>query len=555
VQIGEDDTADKVLVAELVRKDGILLKFENYEKFREKGFIKQSVEAGDNVYAANDGDEFRAEVAGYPKIDHFVSEDGEAKCLRVIIEPLFRFSPDMMKASVVIHPPLADGNSLQQFGIEELLTEAGITYGLDQEKLEKVQHCIDSGLMEFNTIAIATGRECGLSEDAYLNFEIEIGPIAGKLLPDGSIDFRERRIMVPVSDGQLLATKIPAASGTHGVNVLGEEVVAAPGKDIAIKTSGEAYYDPETMQVRATSDGVLSVVRGSVLTVSSRHEVAGDIDFETGNIESKNSIVIRGSVQPGFQVKAGGDLEIGKTVSSANIECQANVVIKGGITGRKTQISAEGDTDILFIEQGRVVSGGNCVVRKQVYYSSIHSGENIRCKRDSVVVGGELVAAGSISVGDVGSDKSTAAFLAAGVLPERLELYRQLKSQQADLQSAILRQLETGGGRSRKLRHMEREAAGIKQKLMRMNMIPGTGLYSRAGAGDDDQFTAEEYSVEYSIDITEISIEVFGTLQAGTLLQIGNRTLTVDKTISSRKFRLNDNRKRILALPLGRKRA
>ncbi len=554
VQIGEDEAADKVVVAELVRKDGLLLSFENYAKDKEQGFVKQPVEAGGNVYTSRNGDEYRAEVAGYPKIDRFVAEDGETKCLRVGVEPLFQISPDNMKVRVAIHPPLVDGNSLQQIGLDELLTEAGITYGLDREQLTKAQHCIDEGLMEFNTLEIASGSECGRSEDAYLQFEIEIGPIAGKELPDGSIDFRERRIMVPVSAGQVLATKIPARPGTAGVNVLGEEVAAAPGKDITVKTSGEARYSPENAQVIATADGVLSVVRDSVLAVSSRQEISGDIDFATGNIESNNSVIIRGSVQPGFQVKAGGDLEIGRTVSSAVIESLANVVIKGGITGKKTKIRATGDVDILFVEQGRIVSGGNCVVRKQVYYSSIHADENIRCRKESVVVGGELVAAGSITLGDVGSDKSTATFLAAGVLPERLELYRHLKSQQSELQSEIIRQLETGGGRSRKLRNMEREAAGIKQKLMRINMIPGTGLYSRAGVGDDDLFTAEEYSAEYSIDIAEIHIDVAGTLQAGTMLQIGNRTLTVDKTISNRVFRLNGNLKRIMALPLSRRR-
>jgi uncharacterized protein (DUF342 family) len=291
------------------------------------------------------------------------------------------------------------------------------------------------------------------------------------------------------------------------------------------------------MEVTATSAGALSVVRDTVIKVSARQKIGGDIDFSRGNVESGNCLIIRGSVMPGFTVKAEGDIEIGGTVSSATIEGQANVVIKGGITGQKTKISAEGDADILFIEQGEIVCGGNCVVRKQGYYSSIHANGDIRCKNDSVVMGGELVAAGSISLGDVGSDKATPCLVAAGVVPERLDLYRQLKNNLVELQEEVIQLMQMHGGRSRKLRHLEREVEDIKQQLHRLSMIPGSGLYSRAGKEEDPRFSEEEYSIENSIDMKKIGIEVFGSIQAGTTIRIGNRTLVLDKNISCRLFR------------------
>jgi hypothetical protein len=358
---------------------------------------------------------------------------------------------------------------------------------------------------------------------------------------------------VPVLAGQVLARKIPALPGTVGVDVFGREIEAPPGKDIKVRTSGDVTYSQDTMEVTATSAGALSVVRDNVIKVSARQKIGGDIDFSIGNVESGNCLIIRGSVLPGFSVKAEGDIEIGGTVSSATVEGLANIVIKGGITGQKTKILAEGDADILFIEQGEIVSGGNCVVRKQGYYSSIHAGGDIRCKQDCVVVGGELVAAGSITLGDVGSDKATPCLVAAGVMPERLDLFRQLKHTLVEYQEEIIQLMQMQGGRSRKLRQLEREVEHIKQQLQRLNMIPGTGLYSRAGKGDDPRFTDEEYSADNSIDLKKIGIEVFGSIQAGTTIQIGNRTLVLDKNISSRLFRLNDTMLRILAVPLGRK--
>ena len=555
MQIGEDDSGDRIVVAELVHKDDVILSFEDFAKFQDRGFAKQPVTAGDNTYFSEDATYLYAAVPGYPRVERFRSEtEGEGDGLKISIEPLFRVTADKMKATLAIHPPLPEGRSLMREDLDQLLAEAGIIHGLDAERVAGAKQYIQQGLIEFHSIPIATGQECGASRDAYLNFLTEIGPIAGKLMKDGTIDFRERRVMVPVSEGEVLAMKIPAQAGTAGVNVFGEKIEASPGKDIMVKTTGDVVFDPDTNEVRATAGGVLSVVRENVISVSSRKKIEGDIDFATGNVESKNCLVIKGSVQPGFLVKADGDIEISGTVSSATIESLANIVIKSGITGQKTRIAADGDVDILFIEQGRIYCGGNCVVRKQAYYSTIHAGGDIRCKRESTVVGSELVAAGSMTFGDVGSEKANPLLLAAGVVPERFDKYREMQKNLSEMQSDIIQQLQMGGGRSRKLRQMERDVEELKLQLKRMNMIPGSGLYSRAGVTDEGNFSREEMSDEYSIDLREISIEVQGSIQAGTTIQIGNRNLLLDKTISFRLFKLSDNLKRILAVPPPRRR-
>lgn len=556
MQIGEDVLGERVAVAELVRKGALLLSFENFARFQERGFTRQPIQAGDNTSISDDQNELYAQVPGYPRIDRVhPAEEGGSDTLVVKVEPLFRVSPDAMKAVLAIHPPLPEGRSLHQENLDELLNEAGIAFGVDQESLGRAKEYLTQGLTEFHTIPIASGRECGPSQDAFLKFLIEIGPIAGKLFRDGTIDFRERRVMVPVSEGEVLAVKVPATAGTAGINVFGETIESRPGKDIVVKTSGDVIFDHETNEVRATAGGVLSVVRGSVISVSSRQKIDGDIDFGIGNIESKNCLLIRGSVLPGFQIKADGDVEIGGTVNSALVESRANIVIKGGITGQKTIISADGDVDILFVEQGTITCGGTCVIRKQAYYSTIHAGGDIMCRRDSVVVGGELVAAGSVILGDIGSEKAHPSLLAAGVVPERLVQLREMQRDLAALQQEIIQQLQTGGGRSRRIRQMEREVAELKQKLARFNLIPGSGLYSRAGQGDDPQFSAEEYADEYAVDLRTISIEVQGAIQEGTIIQIGNRNMVLDKTITFRLFKLSDNLKRVLAVPPPRRRA
>lgn len=557
--IGEDGMGDKVMVTELVHRHGPLLSFDKVASRERQGMKKQPVMAGDNTrWTSREQNVLQATVPGYPRIERGVlAEEGRVETLVVSVEPLVRVRPDAMQAMLAVHPPLERGCSLASENLDQLLTEAGVVYGLDEEKLTEARRYVRQGLIEFCAIEVAQGQVCGPSRDAFLQFLVEIGPIAGKLLKDGTIDFRERRVMVPVNTGEVLARKIPARPGTAGINVFGQRLEAEMGRDIEVKVSGDVTFDRESNEVRATADGVLSVVRGSVISVSSRQKIKGDIDFGIGNVESRNCLAISGSVQPGFHVKADGDIEIGGTVSQATVTGAANVVIKGGITGQKTRVVADGDVDFLFIEQGRVDCGGNCVVRKQAYYSSIYAGGDIRCRRDGIVVGGELVAAGSMTLGEVGSARARPAFLAAGVEPERLEKYRQLKTTLAGLEQEIIQRMQVvGAGRSRRVRQMEREAAEIRLQLKRLNMIPGTELYSRIDKkGDEEgQAGAEAGPGSGGIDLQDITIEIQGSILAGSRIQIGNRSMLLEKTVGLRLFKLSDNQKHIMAVPLSKKR-
>ena len=79
-------------------------------------------------------------------------------------------------------------------------------------------------------------------------------------------------------------------------------------------------------------------------------EVNGDVDLSTGNIEFVGNVIVRGSVQTGFFVKAGGDVEITGTVSGGIVEGK-DVVIRMGIIGMQNgYVSAVQDLQAKFIQ-------------------------------------------------------------------------------------------------------------------------------------------------------------------------------------------------------------
>lgn len=557
IKIGENYPMEKLPVTELVKKDQVLVEFTDTDLPETDKLLRRSVIAGANAYLSEDKNQVLAEITGYPRIDFCPAQESEEKLLDVSVEPLFHLSKDMMEASIIIKPLLYNYTTLSSEDLYRLLTSAGIMSGVVYKQLNLTKECVRKGFTDSDRIMLARGKEPIAGTDAYLKFKLEIGPIAGELLKDGSIDFRERKIMVPVSAGQVIATKVPATKGTPGVTVLGESIAQRPGLDIKVKTSDDAVYSPENRQVSATSDGVLSVVQDNVIKVCSKQEIPGDIDYSTGNIESRSSVVIHGSVFPGFQVKTGGDLEIRGSVMSTQVSSLANIVIKGGIIGNASSVTASGDVDIHFIEQGQIRCDGNCVIRKQCYYSHISAGGNIRCEKHSTIVGGELISEGNISLGDAGAQGADPVFIAAGVIAQRLFLSRKLRQRLEEYQASIIQRLKgyTGVARTKKLRSLKGGIEEMKLQHLRINMIPGTGLYSRSSEETDTtqpgQTVTQNAQTDTRIaDISRISIDFYGTIFAGTLLQIGNRTLTVKNTIARQRFKLDDTKSHILAMPL-----
>jgi len=542
---------EKILVSELVRKGQLLADYPNADKLGSKRYKKGDLKAGTNTEHSNNGLTLHALVAGYPKIT-MQRQKNDAVVPVISVIPLVNVSFDRLSASLRIYPPLPDREALRQDNLEDLIGSSGLCHGIERDAIEEAKGIIAVGAAEITDIPVAAGTMPVEGTDAYLTYQIEIGPITGLQLKDGSIDYRERRTMVGVKEGEVIATKVPAVPGTPGKNVLGESIEPKSGKDIRILTLGDAQFFEESLEVRATKDGILSIVKDNSIKVSSKEKIDGDVDFNVGNIDAQGCLTIGGSVQPGFKVKSGGDLKIAGSIMSTQVDCEANCVVEGGITGKGSQLITGGDADIKFIEQSTLKADGLVVIRSQSYFSHVSSKSDIRCNPSSIVMGGSLIAAGNLSLGTVGSETSDAATIGAGIDPERLEQYQQLQQSLTDQQNELIQWIQLhGNGQSRKIRKMESEIDETRTQLNTCNLIPGTELFSRSGSGSSREEIDELNPLYHAgLNIDTIIIELTGTAYGGTTVMIGNRSLILGKEVSKRQFKLSRDMKRIIALPL-----
>ncbi len=533
----EQETTSGVYTAEIIHKDQILISKIQANAAAgtegQKNAEPKHLELLPGAYSemSEDGSALKALITGYPHLEQKMT--GGSLSVKVDIVPLVYIAEDNMQALLTLYPALTNIPPLDKMQLTDILHEESIIYGIDQAMLQESIDQLANLKRPLYNIPIARGILPIDGKDAYLRFELEIGPIPGKILRDGTIDFRERKIFTGVDENQVIACKVPETTGSPGINISGESIPQWPGKDIVVKISGDAAYIPETRQVIATRAGVLSTVNGNDIKVSAKQTISGDIDFSVGNIESKNNVDIKGCVHPGFRVQTGGDLLIGGNVEAATISSKGNVVVKGGLLGETTRLETQGDADINFIERAQLIAGGGIILRKGAYYSTVIGDSDICCSPESRIVGGEFCCTGNFAGGNVGSYQAGPATIAAGVDNKRYKKYARLKQQIADLEAKLTTLNDRDITKSVVEEIYQKygdELQELQSLLRRFNLIPETPLYSRT---------------EPTFNHCDARITIHGTAAIATQLRIGNLMRTLDDEYTAVEFYIDDNSGRI----------
>ncbi len=337
-------------------------------------------------------------------------------------------SKNKMEAYLTVYPARGGKPATRQ-DVENALKEKNVVYGVIDEIIDKAV-----SLQQISEpLVVARGCPPVDGENARIDFKFKKDEIAGKPteLLDGRVDFYNLNLIQNVEPGDILAVKIPATPGTPGYTVTGEEIPAKPGKDIQIGIGKNVELIDNNTTALSTARGHV-VVTGGKISVSTVYEVAGDVDFNTGNIEFNGSVIVKGSIREGFQVVADGDVEVMNTIADGIVQCTGNLKVRNGIVGKKTSIKAGGSVFTRFIENSKVESGGDVVVGEAIMHSKVSAKKTVTVGGKGVIVGGLVRAGEEISCRIVGSPLATVTELEAGVSPElRREHARILKEKQA----------------------------------------------------------------------------------------------------------------------------
>lgn len=326
-------------------------------------------------------------------------------------------SRDRMEATLQVNLP----KGCRKVTIVEVMDKikhAGIVYGIDNAAIEAAFSRPGSTVVCAKGLLPVNGNNASITY--FVDLESKGRPVE---LEDGRVDFKNLNMFTTVQKDELLAEKVPATQGTAGMDILGNEVPAKPGKDLVLPT-GKNVYAVDGVRVHAGQAGQLLFISNKI-NVIPLIEVNGDVDLSTGNIEFVGSVIVKGSVQTGFTVKADGNVEIAGNISGGIVEGK-NVIVRMGIQGmNKGYIKAAENVIAKYIENATVYAGKDVIVSDVVLHSKVSAAKRVVVEeRRGLIVGGQISAGEEIRAKVIGTNSATNTDIEVGVNPALREEYQ-----------------------------------------------------------------------------------------------------------------------------------
>ena len=254
----------------------------------------------------------------------------------------------------------------------------------------------------------------------------------GKITDHGTIDFKDRGDVPFVKAGVVLAEKIPGVDGKPGTDIFGELIPSDQAVDQPLKSGPGTVVSEDGLKIMAAMDGQpLMTVHGEVSVMKELH-IPGDVDYTTGNIIFNGSIIVKGSINPGFIIK-GGALTA-RDANGAEIDVAGNIEISGGVMD--SVIRAGGAVQAMYMSGTKVDAYGDVLVKKEVVDCKIRTsgafnGETVR------IVSSLVSAKKGILARQIGTDVSRPCTLRVGISDHTEKKIRYLRTEVEDRKNEL----------------------------------------------------------------------------------------------------------------------
>ncbi|MCK9328806.1 MAG: FapA family protein [Candidatus Cloacimonetes bacterium] len=232
-------------------------------------------------------------------------------------------------------------------------------------------------------ILLAEGKQPSKGQDAKIEFLVDIVSKHQQKDENDKMDYREVKQFPSIGANEALAKKILAIPGENGYDIYDNVIPAANPKDLILKNGPNTYKEENDKEIIIYSkeDGLIEF-KNNIISVFPQLNISGDIDFSTGNINTKVNVHINGNVKTGFKIISEKNVFIkGIIEDNCQIEAGGDLIINGGSPGANTNITCQGNMSVKFIE------GGNIFVKGKLSVQRFILAANIECLDTITVMG------------------------------------------------------------------------------------------------------------------------------------------------------------------------
>ncbi len=353
---------------------------------------------------------------------------------------------DEMHGNIIVDAPGMSGADLSYEQIYNAVEAQGVRCGINPDKIKEfVDNPVYSTPYE---VASAILPEDG--HDAYVqyNFETDQNKLKARESESGNVDFKELNKIQNVVEGQVLATKIPATRGKGGKTLFGHYLEAKAGKDINVQLGQNVKFDKDGVTIVAAIDGQVLFVNEKI-TVEPLLMLDA-VNIKSGNVKFVGSVIVKGSVEDGFDVRASGTIDIGGSVGKCHIESEhGDVIIHQGVFGKNEgEIKAGKSLWCKFVQETKIEVEQNVIATDSLMNCDITAMKNIVAYgKKAQITGGTLFATEEICARTLGSPGGgTTTTLSVGIDPrakkklddllkEQSEVVKELENIELDIQT------------------------------------------------------------------------------------------------------------------------
>jgi uncharacterized protein len=309
-----------------------------------------------------------------------------------------RISPDKLSAFLTVIAGPADYPSEED--IYEDLHINNIVFGILADQIKKIVE----DKKPVSSVLIA----CGTIPKGALDWAISIeNPRKPTITKGNRADFKTLVSYQYVNKDDVLVTLLDSSQSTPGKTITGLDI--APAED--------ELYLPEYKNIRSSDDKKSLIAdqsgyihwENNVLIIDDVFHVKGDVDYGTGNLKLKGSVIIDGDVRSGFRVETDGSIFIGGTVDAAHLYAQnGDITITNGILGQdRAKVLCGGSLTCGFMQDASVAVKKDVTIERYAINCIISSGGIVKTTNpDSVIRGGIVTAEKGIITNEAGSERS-----------------------------------------------------------------------------------------------------------------------------------------------------
>jgi len=285
----------------------------------------------------------------------------------------------------------------------------GVRQGLIAEDRLKAFFADESEAAE--PLVIARGYPPGEGKAPEIVYHFETDYLqAGKILEDGTIDWKDRGEIPQVDEGDLLAEIIPGVHGAVGMDVLGNEIPADPIAKVNLAAGKGVKKSSDRNRFVAGAKGTPNLSDNQTLTVSPILQIEGDVGIETGHIEFDGHIEVEGTVQSGYQIR-GTSLRA-QGMNKAEIFVSGDVVVIGGIF--ESVIKCQGNVKAVHIHKSDIDAGGDLTIDKEIIDSTVELQGTCQAV-SGTIISSNIAARNGIVAQNIGTAMSKPSHLDVGV--------------------------------------------------------------------------------------------------------------------------------------------